>query len=191
MGDSASGARLAPVDPAIQTLATEEGTAAPVRWYALHVRSRHERVVENSLTEKGFGVLFPFYRAKRKRLDRIVEIDLPLFPGYMFCSLDVTKLLPVLKTPGVVAVIGSANRPEPVEEHEIASIQTFMRCGRPLQPWPFLRIGQRIRIQAGPLAGAEGIFLRTKNECRLIASIPLLQRAIAVEIEQDSVEPIF
>ena len=101
MDDSANGARVAPVDPAVQTLDTEEAAVAPIRWYALHVRSRHERVVESSLTEKGYGVLFPFYRAKRKRIDRIVEIDLPLFPGYMFCSLDVTKLLPVLKTPGV------------------------------------------------------------------------------------------
>ena len=169
----------------------DEGTASHIRWYALHVRSRHERAVENSLTGKGYSVLFPFYRTKRKRIDRIVEIEQPLFPGYIFCNLDARERLPLLKTPGVVAMVGTARQPEPVEDHEIASIQAFVRSGRPLQPWPFLRTGQRIRIEAGPLAGAEGIFLRSKNECRLIASITLLQRSVAVEIEQDSVTPLF
>jgi transcription termination/antitermination protein NusG len=122
----------------------------PGHWYALYVRSRHEKVVESGLKGKGYSAFSPFYRTKRKRVDRITAIDVPLFPGYVFCHFDSTKRLPILTTPGVVGVVGPRNRPEPVDDHEIASIRTIALSGRPVQPWPFLRSGQRIRLQAGP-----------------------------------------
>jgi transcription antitermination factor NusG len=161
------------------------------RWYALYVRSRHEKTVENSLRVKGYSVFSPSYRTKRKRVDRITEIEVALFPGYVFCEFDSNKRLPILKTPGVVGVVGRGNRPEPVDDTEIASIRTIALAGRPVQPWPFLRIGQRIRLQAGPLAGTEGIFLRVKDEYHLVVSITLLQRAVSVVIEKDAVAPLF
>ncbi len=161
------------------------------RWYALYVRSRHEKTVENSLRGKGCSVFSPSYRTKRKRIDRIAEIDVALFPGYVFCQFDPNKRLPILKTPGVVEVVGRGNRPEPVDDTEIASIRTIALAGRPVQPWPFLRLGQRIRLEAGPLAGAEGIFLRVEDEYHLIVSVTLLQRAVSVVIEKDIVEPLF
>jgi transcription antitermination factor NusG len=161
------------------------------RWYALYVRSRHEKTVENSLRGKGYCVFSPFYRTKRKRIDRIAEIEVALFPGYVFCQFDPNKRLPILMTPGVVEVVGRGNRPEPVDDTEIASIRTVALAGRPVQPWPFLRLGQRIRLEAGPLAGAEGIFLRVKDEYRLVVSITLLQRAVSVVIEKDAVAPLF
>ncbi len=161
------------------------------RWYALYVRSRHEKTVENSLRVKGYSVFSPSYRTKRKRVDRIAEIEVALFPGYVFCQFDTNKRLPILMTPGVVGVVGRGNRAEPVDDTEIASIRTVALAGRPVQPWPFLRIGQRIRLQAGPLAGAEGIFLRVKDECHLVVSITLLQRAVSVVIEKDAVAPLF
>lgn len=160
-------------------------------WYALHVRSRHEKIVENSLRVKGYSVFSPAYRTKRKRVDRIAEIEVPLFPGYVFCQFDSNKRLPILMTPGVVGVVQRGNRAEPVDENEIASLRTVALAGRPVQPWPFLRVGQRIRLQAGPLAGAEGIFLRVKDEDHLVVSISLLQRAISVVIEKESVAPLF
>ncbi len=161
------------------------------RWYALHVRSRHEKTVENSLKVKGYSVFSPSYRTKRKRVDRITEVEVALFPGYVFCQFDSNKRLPILMTPGVVGVVGRGNRAEPVDDTEIASIRTVALAGRPVQPWPFLRLGQRIRLQAGPLAGTEGIFLRVKDEYRLVVSITLLQRAVSVVIEKDAVAPLF
>jgi len=161
------------------------------RWYALYVRSRHEKVVETGLRGKGYPAFSPFYWTKRKRVDRVAEVHVPLFPGYVFCHFDSGKRLPILTTPGIVGVVGPGNRPEPVEEHEIASIRTIALSGRSVQPWPFLRRGQRIRLQAGPLVGAEGIFLCVKNEYHLVVSITLLQRAVAVVIERDHVAPLF
>ena len=161
------------------------------RWYALYVRSRHEKVVESGLRGKGYAAFSPFYRTRRRRIDRIAAIDVPLFPGYVFCRFDSNNRLPILTTPGMVRIVGSGNRPEPVDDHEIASIRTIALSGRPVQPWPFLRTGQRIRLEAGPLMGAEGIFLRVKNEYHLVVSITLLQRAVSVVVEKDAVTPLF
>ena len=161
------------------------------RWYALYVRSRHEKVVESGLKGKGYCAFSPFYRTKRKRVDRIVAIDVPLFPGYVFCHFDSNQRLPILTTPGLVRIVGPGNGPEPVDDTEIASIRTLALSGHPVQPWPFLRSGQRIRLQAGPLRGAEGIFLRVKDEYHLVVSITLLQRAVSVVIEKDAVTPLF
>jgi len=161
------------------------------RWYALYVRSRHEKTVENSLRGKGYSVFSPSYRTKRKRVDRIAEIEIALFPGYVFCQFDSNKRLPILMTPGVVGVVGRGSRPEPVDEIEIASMRTLALSGRSVQPWPFLESGQRIWLHSGPLAGAEGIFLRVKDEDRLVVSITLLQRAVSVVIEKDAVAPLF
>jgi Transcription termination factor nusG len=95
------------------------------RWYALYVRSRHEKVVESGLRGKGYSAFSPFYRTKRKRVDRIAEIDVPLFPGYVFCCFDPNIRLPILMTPGIVGVVGPGHRPEPVDDVEIASIRTL------------------------------------------------------------------
>ena len=182
------------VDTALAAVRVQFGCdpyAGMRRWYALYVRSRHEKVVESGLKGKGYVAFSPFYRTKRKRVDRITEIDVALFPGYVFCHFDSNKRLPILMTPGIVRIVGSGNRPEPVDDHEIASIQTIALSGRPVQPWPFVRSGQRIRLQAGPLVGAEGIFLQVKDEYHLIVSITLLQRAISVVIEKDVVAPLF
>jgi transcriptional antiterminator NusG len=161
------------------------------RWYAVHVRSRHEKVVEKVLRGKGYAVFSPFYRTRRKRVDRIVEIDVALFPGYVFCHFDSNRRLPILVTPGIVGIVGLGSKPEPVDDSEIISIRTVAMSGRPVQPWPFLRSGQRIRLHSGPLMGAEGIFLRVKDEHHLVISVTLLQRAVSVVIETDTVAPLF
>jgi transcription termination/antitermination protein NusG len=136
-------------------------------------------------------VFSPSYRTKRQRVDRIAEIDVALFPGYVFCQFDSNNRLPILMTPGIVRMVGRGNRPEPIDENEIASIRTLALSGRSVQPWPFLKSGQRIRLQSGPLVGAQGIFLRVKDEYHLVVSITLLQRAVSVVIEKDAVAPLF
>jgi transcription antitermination factor NusG len=161
------------------------------RWYALYVRSRHEKVVESGLRGKGYVAFSPFYRIKRKRVDRIAQVDVPLFPGYVFCLFDSLKRLPILMTPGIVGIVGPGSRPEPVDDTEIASIRTLALSGQPVQPWPFLGTGQRVRLQAGPLVGAEGIFLRVKDEYHLVVSVTLLQRSVSVTVEKEFVTPLF
>jgi len=164
--------------------------AAASRWYALYVRSRHERVVENALRGKGYAAFSPFYRIKRKKVDRTTEVDVPLFPGYVFCRFDANKRLPVLVTPGIVEIV-PANKPEPVDEVEITSIRTLALSGFPVQPWPFLRSGQRIRLEDGPLCGTEGTFVRVKDEYHLVVSVTLLQRAVSVVVDRDAALPLF
>ena len=162
-----------------------------IRWYAVYVRSRHEKVVETTLKGKGYSAFSPIYRTCRKRSDRTTQIDVPLFPGYVFCQFDSTRRLPILTTPGVVFVVSAGETPQPVANSEIESLQTIAASGRPVQPWPFLKEGQRVRIHAGPLSGALGALLRTKNDARLVVSVTLLQRSVAVEIDQDLVSPVF
>ena len=161
------------------------------RWYALYVKSRREKVVEKALRGKGYMAFSPSYSTKRKRVDRIAEIEVPLFPGYVFCNFDSSRRLPILITPGIVGVVGRGKRPEPVDDSEIASIKTLALSGYPVQPWPFLNSGQRVRLQSGPLMGAEGIFLRIKDDHHLIVSITLLQRSVSVVIDKGSVAPVF
>lgn len=158
-------------------------------WYAIYVRSRHEKKVSASLMQKGYPILFPFSRVRRRRADRNVDVDVPIFPGYVFAQFDAKKRLPILQIPGVVLIVSQAGEPEPVEAAEIASLARIVDSGRPIQAWDFLRTGQKVRIQGGALAGAEGILIRIKNRERLIVSVGVLQRAISVEIDQDLVEP--
>jgi transcription antitermination factor NusG len=161
------------------------------RWYALYVRSHFEKATEQCLKGKGYTAFSPFYRTLRRRPDRNKILALPLFPGYVFCRFNASRRLPILTTPGVVSVVGAGNVPEPVKMSEIQSIQKVAESGRPVQPWPFLLEGQKIRIEAGPLFGTEGTLLKVKDELRLVVSITLLQRSMAVEVDQESVSPLF
>jgi transcription antitermination factor NusG len=161
------------------------------QWFALYVRSRFEKTVEQCLKAKGYQAFSPFYQTLRKRSDRTIRLALPLFAGYVFCSFDPQSRLPILTTPGIVSIVGAGNIPEPVEPSEIRSIQMVAESGRPVQPWPYFRQGQRIRIEAGPLAGAEGTLLKVKDQLRLAVSITLLQRSMVVEVDQESVRPLF
>ena len=161
------------------------------QWFAIYVRSHFERAVEQCLKGKGYAAFSPFYQTIRKRSGRTRILDLPLFPGYVFCSFNPQKRLPILTTPGIVNVLGAGNVPEPVKLSEIHSIRTVAESGQPVKPWPFLQQGQRIRIEAGPLHGTEGTLLRVKNQLRLIVSVTLLQRSMAVEVDQAMVRPLF
>jgi len=164
---------------------------ADVAWYALYTRSHCEKVVQERLTGKGFEAFSPFYTARRRRGNRNADVDAPLFPSYVFCRLNPLHRLPILKTPGVVYIVSRGGQPEAVEPLEIASLHTIMKSGRPLQPWDFLRSGQKVRIRTGCLAGAEGFLLRVESRGRLIVSLTLLQRSVAVEIDQEVVEPLY
>lgn len=152
-------------------------------WYALRVRARYEKSVETLLRGKGYDPLLPLYSCRRRWSDRFKQMELPLFPGYLFCRFDVQNRLPVLKTPGVILVVGIAKTPIPVDDAEIAAIQTIVRSGVQSEPWPFLHIGAKVRIEHGPLCGLEGVLSGFKGRQRLVVSVTLLRRAVAVDID--------
>ncbi len=144
-----------------------------------------------TLRGKGFEEFLPLYRSRRRWSDRVKELDLPLFPGYLFCRFDVQdRLLPILTTPGVISIVGAGKTPVAVSAEEIAAVQAIVRSGLPAQPWPCLAVGSTVFIERGPLAGIEGIALNVDKAYRLVVSVPLLQRAVAVEIERDWVRPV-
>src|SRR5271156_7234358 len=148
-------------------------------WFALQVRTRNEASVAEQLNRLGYQRFLPLYRLRKRWSDRIKEVDAPLFPGYLFCRLNPQDRLPVLKTPGVIQIVGFSNIPAPVDEVEIRSIQRLVSSGVQHQPFPFLSVGDRVRISAGPLIGLEGILTDLKGSHRLVLSVSLLQRSAA------------
>ena len=159
-------------------------------WYAVRIKSRFEFVTSAALDERGYETFLPSYRSRRAWSDRMKEVEIPLFPGYLFCRFDAADPYRVLNSPGVVNVISVGTRPLPVDEQEVASIQKVCRSGRDTQPWPFLQVGRRVRVECGPLAGAEGIVLEVKSVCRIVVSLRLLHRSVSAEIEREWIRPV-
>jgi transcription antitermination factor NusG len=175
---------ISPVN--IQTY-DEHKMEAGYPWFALQVRTRREGVVADYLEGNGYEWFLPLCQCRRYWSDRIKEVEVPLFPGYLFCRFNPQDRLPILKTPGVIQIVGHNRTPIPVDEHEIAAIQKLVASGVPNQPWPFLAVGDRVTIESGPLRGLEGILTGLKGDHRLVLSVSLLQRSVAVEIDSSSV----
>lgn len=162
----------------------------PLPWYGVHTRSNHEKVTANVLSYKGYEQYLPTYTSRKRWSDRIVESERPLFPGYVFCRFDPKVRLPILTTPGVVSVVGFGNDPAPIDDDEIEAVQAVLKSGLHTEPCPFLREGQRIRVNQGALTGLEGILTRKKSEWRMVVSVAMLQRSISVEIDREWITPI-
>ena len=159
-------------------------------WFAVQTRLRYEQFAAEHLRSKGYDPFLPVYTCRRRWSDRIKKVDLPLFPGYLFCRFDLQNRLPILVTPGIIQVLGSGKSPIAVDDAEIAAIQAIIQSGLPREPWPFLQIGQKVRIATGPLSGYEGILLNLKGNHRLVLSVSLLKRSVAVEVDSAWVSPI-
>jgi transcription antitermination factor NusG len=158
-------------------------------WFALQVRTRHETAIAGFLEAKGYEQFVPLYEFRKRWSDRIKVTEAPLFPGYLFCRFDPQYRLPILKTPGVIQIVGYNRIPAPIDEMEIDAIQTLVASGLQTQPWPFLAVGERVRIESGSLRGLDGIVVKMKENHRLVVSITLLRRSVAVEIDSALVEP--
>jgi len=159
-------------------------------WYAVQVRPRYERIIASTLLEKGYEGFLPLYRCRRRWSDRIKELEMPLFSGYLFCRLDINLRLPVLKTPGVIRFVGIGKTPLPVDEQEMSSIIAIVSMQMNMEPHPYLQVGQRVRIDHGTLSGVEGIVQLAKRSARLVVSVTLLQRSVAVEIDESWLTPL-
>jgi len=158
-------------------------------WYALQVASRCEKAVASGLALRGYAEFLPLYRSRRRWSDRFQDVDLPLFPGYVFCQLDVNNRLPALLIPGVVRIVGLGKMPIPVDDDEIAAVQAVVGSGLLMQPWPFLKTGQTVRIEEGPLRSVTGILTEINGSEQLVVSITLLQRSLAVAIPRHAIRP--
>ena len=161
-----------------------------LQWFALKVRTRTEKSAEDVLQNRGFEVFCPTYPERRRYSDRIKNLDAPLFPGYLFCKLSWTNRLPVLSAPNVEYIVGFGSEPTPVPHAEVAAVQSVIHSGALCRPHPFLRIGQRVRLQSGPLADLEGFLVGTRNNHRLVVSVDLLMRSVAMEVDSALVRPI-
>jgi len=180
-----------PDGPDSQGIIVRENSRKHHPWYAIRVQAKFEKVASTVLREKGFEEFLPLYRAKRQWSDRVKQLELPLFPGYLFCRIDIgERLLPIVTTPGVLSIVGAGRRPIAVPDHEVEAIQAVVRSGLPAMPWPSLTAGSPVLVERGPLAGVEGIVLEVNKKYRLIVSVLLLQRAVAVEIERECVRPL-
>jgi transcription antitermination factor NusG len=162
----------------------------PWNWYALVVKPNHEKVVFEHLKTAGFEASLALYRIRRRWSDRIKELNLPIFPGYVFCRFSYRSRVAILRIPGVRSIVSAGRNPAPVPAREIAAIEAMVQSGLPVQPWPFLKLGQKVRVTSGPLRGVEGILVEFRKTWQVVVSVELLQRSVATEIDRDSVSPI-
>lgn len=145
-------------------------------------------MVAEHFRAKGLEQYLPLYSAKQSWSDREKTIELPLFPNYVFFRCDFDERLKVLRTPGVFSLVSFGDGPAAIPGSEIEAVRKMAGAGLPVRPWPFCTVGQTLRIRRGPLAGVEGIVLREQNLLRVVVSIELLQRSVAVEIDRDMLE---
>jgi transcription antitermination factor NusG len=136
------------------------------------------------LENAGYECFLPVSRSTRRWSDRTKLIEVPLFPGYLFCRMNPHSRLTVLMTPGVIQIVGVGRTPIPVEEEEIDAIQRVQRSGLSAMPWPYMQVGNVAQILEGPLRGLNGIVVKIKSGVKLVLSVSLLQRSVAVEVER-------
>jgi transcription antitermination factor NusG len=169
---------------------TASSLASSLPWYGLRTKSKHEYVAAKALEGQGYQSYLPLHRRRRQWSDRVVESEQPLFPGYVFCRFDAQQRLPILATLGIVSVVGFGNGPVAIADSEIEAVQTLLRSGAAAQTCPFICEGQRVRIDRGTLEGLQGILLQNKNEWRVVISVTMLQRSVAVEVDREWTSPV-
>jgi transcription antitermination factor NusG len=159
-------------------------------WFALQVWSRRESLVATQLRGQGYECFLPLSKSVRRWSDRMKEVELPLFPGYLFCRFDLHNRGPLLMTPGIRQIVGVGRTPMSVEESEVEAIRQALASGLSSQPWPYLQIGERVRVSHGSLKDLEGILVNFKGSNRVVLSVTLLQRSVAMEVDLSWVTPL-
>ena len=159
-------------------------------WHALHTRYQHEKVVAELLTRQGFETFLPLYTTVHRWKDRTKRLSLPLFPCYVFCRGGFDRRLQILKTPGVHSIVETARRPGVIPDAEIAAIRRAVENALRIEPHPFLASGDWVKIKFGPLVGVEGILVRKQDQLRLVLSVEMLGRSVAVEIDPAHAEHV-
>ena len=176
--------------PQAALIPTFSGSIGTLPWFALKVRARGEAQIGEALQRKNYETFVPSYIESRQYSDRIKKVQTALFPGYVFCRFDPSRRLPVLTTPGVEYVLGNGRELTPVSEAEIDSLRTVLQAGNAPQPYPFLEVGQKVRVECGSFSGVEGQVVRQKSGDLLVLSVTLLQRSVSIEIDRTWLRPV-
>jgi transcription termination/antitermination protein NusG len=151
-------------------------------WFALYVKPRHEKNVALMLQGKGYEAFLPTYT---HRVKYNKSFELPLFPSYVFCRIELSSRLPVMTTPGVFSIVGNGPEPEPISEQEVEAVRGMLVSGLNPVPWPFLMPGQLVLLESGPLQGVEGVVVDASDGKWLVVSINLLRRSVAVKVDRE------
>jgi transcription antitermination factor NusG len=159
-------------------------------WWAVYTQHQHEKSVAEMLSGKGFEVFLPLHESTRRWKDRQKVLSLPLFPGYVFVRGVLTRRLQVVTTPGIHMILSRGEQIEVIPEAEIDAIRRAVLGSYRIEPHPFLKIGERVRVTRGSLEGVEGILVRKKNLYRLVLSVEMLAQSVGVEVAASDVEPV-
>jgi transcription antitermination factor NusG len=159
-------------------------------WFALQVRAGREQLCARQLQTRGYAIFLPCYQELRRWSDRLKQVRKPLFAGYLFCRVEDEVLGLLVTTPGVIRIVGDGRRPLPITSEEVDAIRRVVDSGAPVEPWEFVQVGRRVRVHAGPLRDTEGIVLKVKNRHRLVMSVSVLQRSVAVDVDLACVETL-
>jgi len=160
-------------------------------WYAAYTHARHEKKVAQQLQERGIENFLPVYRSVRRWKDRQKELDLVLFPGYVFTRINIAEKLRVLQLPGVVRFVSFNGQPAALDGEDLNALRNALQQGLRAEHHPYLTVGRRVKVVRGPLAGARGILVRVKTNYRIIISIDAIMRSVSVEIHEADIEPLF
>lgn len=188
--NSTLGARALCGTPQISSEGPLLSTGNEPQWFALYTCANHEKRVAAQLEVHGVERFLPLYRSRRNWKDRRVFLDLPLFPGYVFVRFEWPDRVRVLQARGVVRLVGSNGQPCPLAERDIEALRTATAGALRFEPHPYLTTGTRVRILHGPLAGMTGILVRRKNSCRVVLSVDLIARSVALEVDAADIERI-
>jgi transcription antitermination factor NusG len=159
-------------------------------WYAIHTRSRHEKVVRDQFLAKGITHLLPLHRKRSAWKDRVKTIEVPLFGGYIFGHFALQDKLQILQTIGVVRLVSLNGMPAPIPDEQIAAVRALVEHQLSYDPYPYLKEGMRVRVKRGPLTGAEGILVEKRRHYRFIISVDLIQKSVAVDIDAADIEAV-
>ena len=181
-----------------ETFASQQAGAACLesrhleeKWFALYTRSRHEKLLHRELSKKGIDSFLPLRKVMRHWSDRKKMIEEPLFKGYLFVRIPWTKRVEVLSTVGAVHFIGPRpSEPLEVPEKELAAIRRFVEEDIQVDPFPYLKAGEKVYVRSGPFKGAEGFVVRKDKHCRLVISLDMLMQSVSIQIDEACVEPI-
>jgi transcription antitermination factor NusG len=170
--------------------ATDVENFGSLSWFVLYVQSRHEKFVSTLLKTKGIATCLPLTVRVRQWCDRRQHVQEPIFPGYVFCQFDPRVRAPILGTPGVVQILGAGKQALPLGDEEINALMTLERAKAAVEESPFITKGQIVVIESGPLRGLTGVVSECKNGLRVVISVALLQRSVAVEVNQAQIRSI-
>lgn len=163
---------------------------AGLNWYALYTCPRHEKCVAQQIEQQSISCFLPLYRSVRRWKDRRKELELALFPGYVFVRLALKDRFRVLQLPSAVRLVSFNGQPAVLPEAEIENLRQRLSRVSCAAPHPYLNVGRRVRVCAGPMQGLEGIIVRRKDRCRIVFSLDLIMRSMAVEVDETDVEPV-